>query len=168
MFSVGDTVRLIDETESGNKLDWTHVHPDLTSETLGKIVEVIPPTNENPISGYLVDFWITRKTFAHKYLTLVKENSPEKSEDEDAYEEESGTPSRYNQGDLEVWDAIIGMNLDYMQGNVVKYTSRYKHKNGIQDIKKAINYLIKILAEETGQDYYTLRECTIEELKDVE
>lgn len=36
-------------------------------------------------------------------------------------------------------------NLDYLQGNVIKYVTRHKDKNGKEDIKKAIHYLELIL-----------------------
>ena len=39
----------------------------------------------------------------------------------------------------------------YCQGNIIKYISRYKHKNGIEDLEKAkvyIDYLIKTLEEQ--------------------
>jgi hypothetical protein len=32
-------------------------------------------------------------------------------------------------------------NLDYFQGNVVKYVTRWRNKNGVEDLKKALHYL---------------------------
>lgn len=82
-----------------------------------------------------------------------------------ASENEAGAkPTRYNQGDIEVWDAIVGMKLDYMQGSVLKYISRYEHKNGTQDLYKALNYLIKMVANRTGKDYYDIRGKTIDQI----
>lgn len=31
--------------------------------------------------------------------------------------------------------------LNFIQGNVIKYVCRYNHKNGIEDLKKARHYL---------------------------
>ena len=42
-------------------------------------------------------------------------------------------------------DYIEMNNLGYCEGNVVKYVSRHKSKNGAEDIKKAIHYLEFIL-----------------------
>lgn len=42
--------------------------------------------------------------------------------------------------------------LDYLAGNVVKYVSRHKAKNGAADIKKAIHYLELILKLQYGED----------------
>ncbi len=40
--------------------------------------------------------------------------------------------------------------LDYLQGNVIKYATRHKSKNGAEDIKKAIHYLELILDLQYG------------------
>ena len=40
---------------------------------------------------------------------------------------------------------IQANNLGYCEGNVIKYVSRYKHKNGAEDLKKAIHYLELLL-----------------------
>ena len=32
-------------------------------------------------------------------------------------------------------------NLNYCQGDVIKYISRYKFKNGLEDLKKAKHYI---------------------------
>lgn len=55
-------------------------------------------------------------------------------------------PQHYNSGSIEVIDIIKdGSSPDeyegFLRGNVVKYVLRYKHKNGIQDLKKAKVYL---------------------------
>ena len=38
-------------------------------------------------------------------------------------------------------------NLGWYEGNVVKYVSRHKDKNGLEDINKAIHYLEMIKEE---------------------
>jgi hypothetical protein len=57
-------------------------------------------------------------------------------------------PSHYTQGSLEVIDAIEGLELGFHAGNVVKYVSRYKHKNGIEDLRKAAWYLNRLIEVE--------------------
>lgn len=36
---------------------------------------------------------------------------------------------------------IAANNLDYFQGNIIKYILRYKNKNGLNDLQKARHYL---------------------------
>ena len=37
--------------------------------------------------------------------------------------------------------------MNYIEGNIIKYTTRYKFKNGIEDLKKAQWYLDKLIEE---------------------
>ena len=46
---------------------------------------------------------------------------------------------------------IRANNLNFCQGNVVKYVTRYKGKNGIEDLRKAKHY-IEMLIEDTIND----------------
>jgi hypothetical protein len=46
---------------------------------------------------------------------------------------------------IQPWDYIVANNLGYLEGNVVKYVSRWKDKGGVQDLKKAQHYLQKLI-----------------------
>ena len=50
-------------------------------------------------------------------------------------------PNHYKQGNIEVIDFILDQKLNYLEGNVIKYISRYKYKNGLEDLNKARWYL---------------------------
>jgi len=58
-------------------------------------------------------------------------------------------PSHYKQGKIEVIDFILDQELNYLEGNIIKYVSRYKYKNGLEDLKKAQWYLNKVMLELT-------------------
>ena len=45
---------------------------------------------------------------------------------------------------------IYKNNMDFLSGNVVKYISRWKNKNGIEDLKKAKHYIDLIIEFEYG------------------
>jgi hypothetical protein len=53
-------------------------------------------------------------------------------------------PSYYREG-IETVDYIESHGMDYMQGNVIKYVTRYKMKNGLEDLKKAQWYLKRLI-----------------------
>ena len=53
--------------------------------------------------------------------------------------------NHYKDKAIQPWDYIIANDLGYLEGNVVKYVSRWKNKNGIEDLKKAQHYLAKLL-----------------------
>ena len=48
-------------------------------------------------------------------------------------------------------DYIVKNNLSFLQGNVVKYVTRYKDKNGKEDLIKAKHYLDMIIEFEYGE-----------------
>ncbi len=57
-------------------------------------------------------------------------------------------PPHYNQGGIEPIDYIVANKLSYCEGNVVKYISRWKFKGGVEDLKKAKQYIDFIIEKE--------------------
>ena len=53
--------------------------------------------------------------------------------------------AHYANKSMQPWDFIVANNLGYLEGNIVKYVSRWKDKNGIEDLKKAQHYLQKLI-----------------------
>lgn len=49
-------------------------------------------------------------------------------------------------------DYIMANKLDYLQGNVIKYVTRYKDKNGVEDLEKAAHYLRIMIEREKQKD----------------
>ncbi len=63
---------------------------------------------------------------------------------EDKNKEQVEHPNHYNKG-IEMWDYAHSHDLDFFEGNVVKYVTRWRHKNGLQDLEKALMYLSKLI-----------------------
>jgi hypothetical protein len=61
-------------------------------------------------------------------------------------------PEHYTKG-IETWDYIISKDMSFVEGNIVKYVSRWKQKNGIEDLKKAKQYLDKLIDIEEKKIY---------------
>ena len=57
-------------------------------------------------------------------------------------------PKHYTNGKIEPIDFINGNNMDYLEGNIIKYISRYKFKNGLEDLEKAKFYLNMLIERE--------------------
>ena len=55
---------------------------------------------------------------------------------------------------------IVKNDIPYREGNVIKYVTRHKSKNGAEDIKKAIHYLEMILEDYEGKPKEKVREVT--------
>ena len=61
--------------------------------------------------------------------------------------------SHYKAHRYETWDVIIDWNLGYLDGNAVKYLSRWRLKGGVQDLHKARHYIDKLIEiTETPKD----------------
>lgn len=50
-------------------------------------------------------------------------------------------PSHYSSKEIEPFDYIQANNLNYFEGNVLKYITRHKEKNKFEDIQKAESYI---------------------------
>ena len=55
------------------------------------------------------------------------------------------SPSYYQKGSVEVTDYITSNEMSFIEGNIIKYVTRYKDKSGIQDLRKARWYLDKLI-----------------------
>ena len=74
-----------------------------------------------------------------------------------ALDDPVNSPKHYTQGEMEVITAIEGLGLDYHQGNVVKYVSRYRYKGGVEDLKKARWYIDRLIYIEEQRAITTVR-----------
>ena len=43
-------------------------------------------------------------------------------------------------------------NLNFMQGQIIKYVTRYKGKNGLEDLKKALHNIEILIELEYGDE----------------
>lgn len=84
------------------------------------------------------DTWLSNKSKEESHDTIVK-------------------PAHYNIGGIEPAEFMesLGIAEDGYAYNVIKYISRYKMKNGIEDVRKARQYcnmLIDLLESEKSSD----------------
>jgi len=50
------------------------------------------------------------------------------------------------QNEYQHWDWVIDIGMGYLPGNATKYVSRWRKKNGLADLKKALTYVDKMIA----------------------
>ena len=60
--------------------------------------------------------------------------------------------SHYKGKAIQPWDYIVANNLGYLEGNVVKYISRWKEKGGIDDLRKVVHYAEKLIEVATKEE----------------
>lgn len=63
-------------------------------------------------------------------------------------------PERYMQNKIESWDFTMQSLFPHTIATVVEYVIRYKHKGGLQDLEKAINWTKK-----ASESYEYIRMC---------
>lgn len=59
--------------------------------------------------------------------------------------------THYKDQQIEVWDYVVQNDIAYLEGNIIKYVSRHKAKNGLNDLKKAQHYLEKLIEVEEAK-----------------
>lgn len=64
-------------------------------------------------------------------------------------------PERYMQNKIESWDFTLESLLPHTISTVVEYVIRYKHKGGLQDLEKAINW-----ARKASESYEYIKLCS--------
>lgn len=86
--------------------------------------------------------------------------------------EDIENPKRYTHTKLECWDFWVKSGLDPLIASAVKYVWRYKHKNGLEDLKKAKIFLRKAINELYTNElyhsykFYLLARSEVEDLSD--
>ena len=100
--------------------------------TVGKVYDA----ERTPFGYYVVDDTETAKLFFSENRFEVVRNVEH--------------PQHYNQG-IECWDYTTSHDMNFLQGNIIKYVTRYRHKNGIEDLKKALQYLNKLIEVESNK-----------------
>ena len=80
-----------------------------------------------------------------EYASDTIEESMEKMKKVINWEDIINTPPHYTNWALEPIDYIISNKLDFCEWNVVKYVTRYKFKNWLEDLLKARFYLQKLI-----------------------
>ena len=82
-------------------------------------------------------------------LTLIKNEVLESKPYNPLIAQEGG--GHYKNRGIQPLEYTMQNNLSFCEGNVVKYISRYKSKNGIEDLAKVIHYALLASYEEYGE-----------------
>lgn len=62
--------------------------------------------------------------------------------------------NHYKAAGIQHWDMIHDNDVGYLAGNATKYLTRFRRKNGLQDLEKALHYVEKMIEK---LDRYTGR-----------
>jgi hypothetical protein len=56
--------------------------------------------------------------------------------------------NHYEKKAIEPIDYIEANNLDFNEGNIVKYITRWKEKGGLEDLRKCLWYINRLIQKE--------------------
>ena len=94
----------------------------------------------------LLDGWGFHKASCFELVSETEESrDTTKSDSQSAFSKQVGA-SHYKHLKIQPMEYALANKLDLAQGNVVKYVTRFRDKNGIEDLKKAI-HCIELLIE---------------------
>lgn len=122
---------------------------DKSEELLGKVTGIINVIDEyclvySPIN-FVVLFWIKEDHLQEVIEDGKAENKPYNP----LVAQEGG--GHYKDKGIQPLEYTMKNNLSFCEGNVVKYISRYKSKNGVEDLAKVIHYALLASYEEYGE-----------------
>jgi len=58
--------------------------------------------------------------------------------------------SHYQKQTIQHWDYVLANDIPYLEAQVIKYVSRWRDKNGVQDLEKARHFLDKLIQVNTS------------------
>ncbi len=116
---------------------------DRVDERNDRLQEFIDKLEPPPVQKYTWQHW-----FFHQLVCFElnpKGFLPMKANDLQV----GGT--HYKDNKIQPWDCIPAWGLGFLDGNAVKYLARWRHKNGLQDLRKAQHYISKLIEEEEAR-----------------
>jgi len=132
-------------SRSGKIRELIHIFPDYKNKDIAQI------TGESTnLISFVRSNMYKRRTRKHNVIEvqvdLAEISQPlamQDSQDQDVNATQVGG-QHYKGTAIQPWDYIISNNLGYLEGNVVKYISRWQVR-GVEDLKKAQYYLTKLI-----------------------
>ena len=138
-FKVGDEVKIV-------KLDKTIQH--FGGEDVVAPVGTTSFVTYVDVTGEEVE--IGADDYSYHASDLILVNGKEESQTYNPLIAQEGG-GHYKDRGIQPLEYTMKNNLSFCEGNVVKYISRYKSKNGIEDLAKVIHYALLASYEEYGE-----------------
>lgn len=128
---------------------------------------VAPPVfvTNTPRAGETAEQTAARSPEAREMLRQAAQITAPPAHPQVIADKDTGTdainPSYYARFAIQPIKFIRDNNLTFWQGNVVKYVCRADAKNGLEDIEKALNYLLKERAYLKGDPNWHMAELPV-------
>ena len=139
-FKVGDEVEIVKLDKTIQHFGWVSGLKPVGTKTFVTRVDV---------TGEEVEIDTNMYSYHANDLTLIKNEVLESKPYNPLIAQEGG--GHYKNRGIQPLEYTMKNNLSFCEGNVVKYISRYKSKNGIEDLAKVIHYALLASYEEYGE-----------------
>ena len=139
-FKVGDKVKVVNTEQISQ---WTK---DIEVEYVGVVVDVNANVEDAPYKVRLdkcyYDWWFTDKCIelVSDTVDTVNDNNTTNKKYNPLVVQQSG--NHYKNGKIQPIEYSERNHLSMCQGNIVKYTTRHKEKNGVDDLAKVVHYAL--------------------------
>lgn len=123
--------------------------------------ECFPCVHHRNVLGYYPNWEPTEKSIGQLLKEKLEEPYNRDDEWRDNFNQDNvNSPKHYTTGGIETIDYIraklgVSGTIAYCMGNVIKYTSRWQDKNGLEDLLKALwylNYAINLMKESNASE----------------
>jgi hypothetical protein len=135
-FTRCNDLQLPGESKSSAKRYYTEADYLKRKEKAQKVIETTVPTLEqhHEAAAAVIKLSDIRAEHGPSFKQLIEENT------KSALEVQEGG-DHYKRMKIQPIEYITANNLSFIEGSIVKYISRRKNKNGIQDLKKARHFI---------------------------
>ena len=138
-FKVGDEVEIVKLDKTIEHFGWVDSLATLGTKTFVTYVNV---------TGEKVE--IDKDVYSYHASDLALVNGKEETQVYNPLIAQEGG-GHYKDRGIQPLEYTMQNNLSFCEGNVVKYISRYKSKNGVEDLAKVIHYALLASYEEYGE-----------------
>ena len=138
-FKVGDEVEIVKLDKTLKRFSGWEVLSPVGTKTFVTYVNV---------TGELIG--IDKDVYLYHASDLVLVNGKEETQTYNPLIAQEGGGHYKNRG-IQPLEYTMQNNLSFCEGNVVKYISRYKSKNGVEDLAKVIHYALLASYEVYGE-----------------
>ena len=163
-FKVGDKVKVVDTEQISQ---WTK---DIEVGRVGVVVDVDVNVEDAPYKVKLDkcywDWWFTDKCIELASDEDINDNNTTNKKYNPLIVQQSG--SHYKNGKIQPIEYSERNNLSMCQGNIVKYITRHKEKNGVDDLAKVVHYALLEALFVYGEDGATELRDKIDSLINIE
>ena len=157
-FKVGDKVRVV---------DIGYISQATSDTKVGDVGVIAYVDSDYVVSPYRVEFddgahwW-----FTDKRIELVRDDNTTNKKYNPLVVQQSG--NHYKNGKIQPIEYSERNNLSMCQGNIVKYITRHKEKNGIDDLAKVVHYALLEALFVYGEDGATELRDKVDSLINIE